>query len=357
MAAHRKPKPPRAKSRSTTWATFVFAGAATATATVYGGGAHADPSPTLSQVKTEVDKLHHEAEEATERYNGATERAEKAERRLEALRDQASRRTAEMNAVRNALGSYATAQYRQGAIDPSVQLALSAAPERFLRRAATADRAGARQSSALGRLRSQLRGTEQLRTEATAEARTLESAQRAAHRHKRTIQSKLKRASKLLAELTPAQRGRVLAQDGHGHGNARADRGDRTTRRADLPKVTAPTSQRAAQAIAYARSALGKPYVWGATGPNGYDCSGLTQAAWKSAGVSLPRTTYTQVNVGQRIPRSQLAPGDLVFFYSGLSHVGLYTGNGQMIHAPRPGAPVRVASIDEMPFNTATRPG
>lgn len=113
----------------------------------------------------------------------------------------------------------------------------------------------------------------------------------------------------------------------------------------------------AAQAISFARAQLGKPYVWGATGPSAYDCSGLTQAAWRAAGVSLPRTTYTQINAGPRVSRSQLAPGDLVFFYSGISHVGLYIGGGQMIHAPRPGAPVRIAPIDEMPFAGATRVG
>jgi len=117
----------------------------------------------------------------------------------------------------------------------------------------------------------------------------------------------------------------------------------------------APNS-RAARAVSFAYAALGKPYVWGATGPQGYDCSGLTQAAWRAAGVSLPRTTYTQINAGRRISRAELAPGDLVFFYSGVSHVGLYIGNGLMIHAPRPGAPVRVAPIDQMPFAGAARP-
>jgi cell wall-associated NlpC family hydrolase len=119
--------------------------------------------------------------------------------------------------------------------------------------------------------------------------------------------------------------------------------------------VAAPSS-RAARAVAFAYRAIGLPYVWGATGPHSYDCSGLTQAAWKSAGVALPRTTYTQINAGTRVPESQLQPGDLVFFYSGISHVGLYIGNGQMIHAPHPGAPVRIAPISEMPFAGASRP-
>ncbi|MFC8037489.1 C40 family peptidase, partial [Streptomyces griseoincarnatus] len=112
---------------------------------------------------------------------------------------------------------------------------------------------------------------------------------------------------------------------------------------------------RAAQAVAYAHQKLGSPYVWGATGPDAFDCSGLVLAAYRSAGVSLPRTTYAQIDAGRRVTRSELLPGDLVFFYSGISHVGLYIGNGQMIHAPNPSAPVRGAPVDQMPFAGATR--
>jgi cell wall-associated NlpC family hydrolase len=112
---------------------------------------------------------------------------------------------------------------------------------------------------------------------------------------------------------------------------------------------------RAAAAVAYAYGKLGSPYVWGATGPNAFDCSGLVQAAYRSAGISLPRTTYSQIDAGRRVSRSELLPGDLVFFYSGVSHVGIYVGHGQMIHAPNPSAPVRLAPIDEMPFAGATR--
>ncbi|MDK1472797.1 NlpC/P60 family protein [Streptomyces sp. 549] len=354
MAAHRKIRTPRnSKPRSATWA-LALAGAATATAATSGGTAQADPRPSAEQVRTKVDRLHHEAEQATERYNGATEQAGKTERKLNSLRDEASRQTARLNAVRNSLGSYATAQYRQGgAIDPTVQLALSSAPEEFLRRAAAADRVGHQQARTLDRLRTRLRGVQQLRSEADAKLSALRAAQRTAREHKRTVETKLAQADRLLAQLAPAQREALLAQDGHG--GPEAARSSRTAARGGIGPDQA-AGPRATQAIAYARTALGKPYVWGATGPGAYDCSGLTQAAWQAAGVALPRTTYTQVNAGRRVARSELAPGDLVFFYSGLSHVGLYIGNGQMIHAPRPGAPVRVAPIDEMPFNTATRP-
>ena len=79
--------------------------------------------------------------------------------------------------------------------------------------------------------------------------------------------------------------------------------------------------------------------------------------AWKTAGVTLPRTTLDQVNVGAKVAKSQMKPGDLVFFYDDISHVGIYIGNGQMIHAPKPGADVRYESIDNMPFHSANRPG
>nr|WP_257981169.1 C40 family peptidase [Streptomyces sp. CB02959] len=122
------------------------------------------------------------------------------------------------------------------------------------------------------------------------------------------------------------------------------------------PPAAAPDS-RAARAVAFARGALGKPYAWGATGPAAYDCSGLTLAAWRAGGVALPRTTYTQITSGIRVDWPQLIPGDLVFFYSGISHVGLYIGGGEMIHASHPGTPVQIARIDRMPFAGATRPG
>jgi len=98
-------------------------------------------------------------------------------------------------------------------------------------------------------------------------------------------------------------------------------------------------------AIEFALGEVGKPYVWGATGPDSYDCSGLTQAAWKAAGVSLPRTTYDQVNAGTTVSLTDAQPGDLIFFYDDISHVGIYIGNGMMIHAPKPGAYVREESI------------
>ena len=97
----------------------------------------------------------------------------------------------------------------------------------------------------------------------------------------------------------------------------------------------------------FARAQIGKPYIWGGTGPDGYDCSGLVQAAWAQGGVNLPRTTYDQVNAGTRVSRDQVRPGDLLFFYSesAPSHVGIYSGNGNMIHGSNPSKPLEEVSL------------
>jgi cell wall-associated NlpC family hydrolase len=102
---------------------------------------------------------------------------------------------------------------------------------------------------------------------------------------------------------------------------------------------------KAAKVLSFARGQIGRPCVWGASGPGSYDCSGLTQAAWRTAGVALPRTARDQATLGTAIPLADIRPGDLIFFYGDISHVGLSIGDGMMIHAPSPGAYVREESI------------
>ncbi|MFF6993697.1 NlpC/P60 family protein [Streptomyces sp. NPDC008313] len=349
MAAHRKAgRRPLGGSTARTAASFALAGAATATG--LGGTAHAEPPLSPAQVRARVDALYQQAEVATEKYNGAKEKADTAEKHLDSLRDEAARRTERLNDTRDTLGSLAAAQYREGGIDPAVRLVLSADPDRFLEGAAVAERAGSRQAAAVSRVRGQLRGIEQLRGTARVELSALKSRQAELRRHRRTVNGKLGEARRLLSGLTDGQRARL--------GDGGAGRASRDTGRGPVPSATATATApnaRAAAAVAYAYEKLGSPYVWGATGPDAFDCSGLSQAAYRSAGVSLPRTTYAQIGAGRRVSRSELAPGDLVFFYSGISHVGIYVGGGRMIHAPNPSAPVRLAPVDEMPFAGATR--
>ncbi|MEV2255756.1 NlpC/P60 family protein [Streptomyces sp. NPDC050147] len=345
MAAHRKPKQRSLRGHTArTAATIALAGAATATA--FDGTGHADPRLSPAEVKSKVDALYREAEIATEKYNGAKEKAENAEKSLGELRDEAARKTEKLNTARRELGSIATAQYRSGGIDPAVQLALSSDPDQYLERAALAARADSRQAAAVSGVQKQLQEIDQLHTEADGTLAHLTSRQAELKKHKETVTGKLDAAKRLLSQLTSDQRAEFTGED----------KASRDTGRDGVTGVPAKApSSRASAAVSYAYKALGSPYVWGATGPDAFDCSGLTQAAYRAAGVGLPRTTYAQIAAGERVPRSQLQPGDLVFFYQGISHVGLYVGNGQMIHAPNPSAPVRLAPISQMPFAGATR--
>lgn len=193
---------------------------------------------------------------------------------------------------------------------------------------------------------------------------------------KETVQTKLSDARKLLAELTAKEKARLAAIQKAKEEAARkkaaelaaeqkaaeakrkaaeeaaqkeqessGSTGSGSSDSSGSSSSDASYATKAAQALAFAKAQEGKPYVWGATGPDSYDCSGLTQAAWKSAGISLPRTTWDQVEVGKTVPLSDIQPGDLVFFYDDISHVGLYMGDGMMVHAPKPGAVVREESI------------
>ncbi|SEG62754.1 Cell wall-associated hydrolase, NlpC family [Actinacidiphila yanglinensis] len=371
--ADRITRPPLT-SRTTARAALSLALVSAASVSLLGRTAQAEPGPaapadsadtagsdgapgapgSVAQVRAEVDALYRKAEAATQQYDGARQKADAARSAVTDLQAELARKTAGMNATRDELGGIAAAQYRSGTLDPTLQLALSSSPETYLDQIGALDRIGDRQAAALARLAGQRRDIEQTRAEADGKLASLKAAQTTLASRKHTVQSELRRAQALLASLTPAQRATVDPPDGTdiALSDAAATRG---TSRTPLGTDAAP-SARAARAVAFAYRAIGLPYVWGATGPGAYDCSGLTQAAWKAAGVSLPRTTYTQINAGTRVGESELRPGDLVFFYSGISHVGLYIGHGEMIHAPHPGAPVQIAPVSEMPFAGATRP-
>ena len=116
-------------------------------------------------------------------------------------------------------------------------------------------------------------------------------------------------------------------------------------------------ADRVGPAVQFAMAQVGKAYVYGAAGPSAFDCSGLTMAAWATAGVSLPHSSSAQYSSGRHISESELQPGDLVFYYSPISHVGMYIGNGQIVNALNPGAGVKISGLHDMPYVGAVRPG
>ncbi|MCQ9135588.1 C40 family peptidase [Streptomyces hilarionis] len=295
--------------------------------------------------RAEVDRLYEEAEKATEAYNKADERSGALRRQLGDAQDRVARQQERVNDLREELGSLAGAQYRSGGLDPSLALLFSDDPEEYLAKASVLDRITAHQAGELRELQGALRELHQERSEAGHRLAELEKSREAVAGHKRTVERKLARARQLLASLPSGER-------------AAYDRASRSGRE-DLPGLSGgavPASGRAAAALAAVRSALGKPYVWGANGPSGFDCSGLMQWSYAQAGVALPRTSQAQAHAGRRVPLSQARPGDIVTYRSDASHVGMYVGNGQVIHAPYPGAPVRYDPVGMMPVSSVTRP-
>jgi cell wall-associated NlpC family hydrolase len=296
--------------------------------------------------RAEVDRLYEEAEQATEAFNKADERADKLRDQVGDAQDAIARQQDRVNAMRGALGSLAGAQYRSGALDPSLALLFSDDPDDYLDRAAALDRVSTHQAGELRDLQHAMRAIAQKREEASDRLTELEKSRKAVARHKRTVEAKLARARQLLNSLPDEERAE--------YDRASRSGGDRTDM-PDLSGAVAPNG-RAAAAVAAARSALGKPYVWGATGPSGFDCSGLMVWSYAQAGVGLPRTSQAQRYAGTQVPLSQAQPGDLVTYRSDASHVGMYVGNGQVIHAPYPGAPVRYDPVGMMPVASVTRP-
>ncbi|MFD5638208.1 NlpC/P60 family protein [Streptomyces sp. NPDC127077] len=295
------------------------------------------------ETRAEVDRLYSQAEKATEAYNKADERGDALREQIGTAQDEIARQQERVNTMRDALGSLAGAQYRSGGLDPSLALLFSADPDGYLDQASALDRIGTRQAGELKGLRLALRDLAQKRREADGKLAELERSRTAVARNKRVIEGKLAKARHLLNSLPYADR-------------AAYDRASRASR-GDLPGLdgSVASSARAAVAVAAARSALGRPYVWGANGPGGFDCSGLMQWSYEHAGVGLPRTSQAQRFAGRQIPLSQARPGDLVTYRSDASHVGMYVGNGQVIHAPYPGAPVRYDPVGMMPISSVTR--
>jgi cell wall-associated NlpC family hydrolase len=163
------------------------------------------------------------------------------------------------------------------------------------------------------------------------------------------------RASRAAAERRAAARPAAPRPARNGSHNAAATPAPAAPA-VSVPAPAAGGSAAARTAVSTALAQVGDPYVWAAAGPDAFDCSGLMQYAYAAAGISLPHSSRMQSTMGTPVSRSALQPGDLLFFYSPVSHVGMYIGNGQMVHASTSGSPVKVAPVDYMPnYNSARR--
>ncbi|MFF4155602.1 NlpC/P60 family protein [Streptomyces sp. NPDC001678] len=317
-------------------------------------GAPADDSKASGTVKAQLDQLYEQAERATEKFNAAGERADALRERVEQVADRVARGQEKVNRMRDALGLIATAQYRHGAVDPAIELILSSDPDGYLDKAATLDRVTGRQAEELRALLAAQRTLRQERQEAARTLAELEDSRRAVEQHKREVEDRLATARRLLNSLPDADRQEYARASRSGERSGGPLRAAALSSLGDVSEVVG--SGRGLAAVMAVRQAVGSPYAWGATGPGAFDCSGLMQWAYGRAGVGLPRTSQAQRNAGRHVSLSEARPGDLVIYRDDASHVGMYVGNGQVVHAPYPGARVRYDRADMMPISSVTRP-
>jgi cell wall-associated NlpC family hydrolase len=300
------------------------------------GSAAADPEPSLDELSARVEKLHEEIGTLTEQYNGERVRLKQAQRAADLAKKTLAKSEAQLEERRKKAALLAQNAYMMGGLGSALALTSSDDPDSYLDRAATTYALEQQQGEQVAQVTRAMQAAEKAR--AGAKARATEVGKLVSE-----IQKKRDKIQRLVAKAESSLFRRAMARSG-GAGS-----------RAVKINLPVPGSGKAAEAARWALTQQLKPYVWGAEGPNSYDCSGLVMWAYQRVGISLPHYTGSQWSAGAHIRREDLRPGDLVFFYNDLHHVGIYVGGGMMVHAPRTGDVVRIASINNRPFAGAVR--
>ena len=302
----------------------------------------AEAKPTIQDVQHRVDRLYHAAEQASERYNAIRVQLKQMRGDVAALRADQTHQQKQTEKARRLVADSIVRQYEGDSLSAVGQAVVSSDPNAFVSQLTTMSAFNSMQAGQYSSYLTQAKALT-IRQKATqTQLAKVAELERQAAQDKATIDKNLTAAKSLLGKMQAAARERMLA----------ASRDSTRVAPSDIP-----VSGRAAAAVHYAMAQVGKPYVYGAAGPNSFDCSGLTMAAWGSAGVGLPHSSSAQYGSGTHISASQLQPGDLVFYYSPISHVGMYIGNGMIVNAENPSAGIRVTGLYSMPYVGAVRPG
>ncbi|WP_181019009.1 C40 family peptidase [Streptomyces roseicoloratus] len=329
--------------------TTLAAGPAAATAAAT---APAEPTDSVSGLLTRLRTLYQETERAAEAYNAADE----------ALRKQTAdtRRTdAELTTARRALergrdeaGLLARKQYQgRSELSPYLGLLLAPDPRRALDQEHLLARAARERAGVVTRLQTAEKKADALATASRKALDRRKALLAGLRKQQDTVRTRLGEVERLLASLTAEQLARLASLEKAQTAGAQSQ----LLGSGALGGPRTPTAA-GAEALRFAVRQIGKPYEWGAEGPDTYDCSGLTQQAWAAAGREVPRTSQEQWATLPRVPLDRLRPGDLVVYFPEATHVALYLGDGRVVHAPRPGARVKVSPIAANPLLGAVRP-
>jgi cell wall-associated NlpC family hydrolase len=299
---------------------------------------NAAPSADLLRVRQEVEQLQDDAAEAGENAQAAKVQLQRLRSQLSAVQQEADSQKAVVEKIRNSLATIAVARYKSTGLGEGVELLFSSDPSLYLSSAGSLENITRKQATQLRKF-----ATAKQRLDATTltvadKLRLVQAAEARYRAQAAQVKSKLEAAEKLLSKLEAKDRERLRKIQ-------EMDAAEREAYSREQAKLANTVSGRAGLALRYAVKQIGDNYVWGAAGPIRWDCSGLTMRAFEQAGVRLPHSSRAQYNYGRSIARSNLLPGDLVFFGTPISHVGIYIGKGKMVHAPRPGARVQIVEF------------
>ena len=311
----------------------------------------ADAAQTLAQVQARVRQLEEEATTAAEGAQEAKVKLASLNGQLQGIQAKAAVQSQSVNALSKSLNAIAVEQFKTGGLSQSLELLFSADPALYLSAAGSLEAITRKKSVELRKFQAAKQRLTATSLTVSDKLALVTATQKKLAAQSARATAKLAEAESLLAKLKKEDRERLarLAQE--------EEDADQASSLAAAKKAGA-VSGRAGKALQFALKQIGDKYVFGADGMTYWDCSGLTMRAFQTAGVSLPHSSRAQFNYGKSVKRSNLAPGDLVFFGRPISHVGIYLGGGKMVHAPRSGSRVKVASASNLgrkPFVGARR--
>jgi peptidoglycan DL-endopeptidase CwlO len=300
----------------------------------------ADPS--IGDVQQRLDSLYQKAEAAQERLNTLNDQMHAKRERLHALQTDLRSQRRHYARFSDQVAAMAAdeAQSVEAQLSPTQQLILADNPDEFLNNLAAQQALSDQKGDMLVHFTTVAKKLALREKQVHKQFAAVAADQKQAAKEDNTVDATVADAKDLLSHLK-AQRRERLAEPS----------------RSAVRTTSAPVSGAAGVAVNFALDQIGDSYVYGAAGPDAWDCSGLTMGAWGAAGVSLPHSSSAQMSSGTPVSSDELEPGDLVFYYQPVSHVALYIGNGQIVHAANPSDPVETASVFSMPYSGAVRPG
>jgi cell wall-associated NlpC family hydrolase len=298
---------------------------------------------TSAQAAELVAARGHDLEAVTEQFNEARETLTAQRATAEAAIAQMQQTTATLAAAQQQVRGIARTAYTGSGLNSFQALMISDSADEFVDRMATLQAVAGHQNGILGEAAEANVAAAQAQATAQKAADAAQASYDAVAAQQADLQKQVAEYQALFDQLTAQEKQAAVSASPGG------DRASRSAEREAVPSGPIVADSAAAQiAVDTAMAQRGKPYVWAASGPGSYDCSGLMAYAYAAAGITLPHSSAMQSRMGQAVSRDELRPGDLVFFYSPVSHVGMYIGNGQMVHAPTSGDVVKVAGIDSM---------